>query len=333
VVHIMVIQSGTSNPRTFQILSLDGGGIRGLFSAAVLAALEDDLNIRIEEHFDLIAGTSTGGIIALGLGIGLRPAEIVKFYKEHGPKIFYNGGVHKFTKILERCLRAGYSKQPLEHALQKVFGDRTLADSTKRLVIPACNLDEDDVYLFKTPHHERLRRDWKVPIWQIARATSATATYFAASQHVDNVRLIDGGVWGNNPTVVAIIEAVSMLGVSLDNIRVLNLGTMISTQKRSHRLNTGGLMAWAKTAPDMMMTLQSKCANGQAQHLIGKENIFRLSPTVPSNTFNLDTVDPRGLTAWAASQSRHFSPEFNQRFQAHRAAPYVPIYPNQEVRQ
>jgi uncharacterized protein len=334
VVHITTIQSGTSYSRTFQILSLDGGGIRGLFSAAVLAALEDDLNIRIEEHFDLIAGTSTGGIIALGLGVGLRPAEIVEFYKEHGPKIFHNGGMRKFTKPFEQVFRAAYSIKPLEHALQTVFGDRILADSTKRLIIPSSNLDEGDVYLFKTPHHERLRRDWKVPIWQIARATSAAPTYFAASQNVDNVRLIDGGLWANNPTVVAIIEANSMLGVSLNDIRIFNLGTMVSIQKRSHRLNAGGQAAWALNGgAEIILTLQSKCASGQAQHLIGKENIYCLNPTVPNNTFNLDTVDLRGLTAWAASQSRKFSQEFEQRFRTHHAAPYVPIYPNQEVRQ
>lgn len=72
----------------FQILSLDGGGLRGMFSAAVLARLEDDLQLRITDHFDLIAGTSTGGIIAIGLGLGLTPREIVEFYAEHGPRIF-----------------------------------------------------------------------------------------------------------------------------------------------------------------------------------------------------------------------------------------------------
>ena len=75
-------------PTRFQILSLDGGGIKGLFAAAILAQLEDDLNVRVSDHFDLITGTSTGGIIALGLGMGLRPREIVQFYVSEGEKIF-----------------------------------------------------------------------------------------------------------------------------------------------------------------------------------------------------------------------------------------------------
>jgi patatin-like phospholipase/acyl hydrolase len=72
----------------FQILALDGGGLRGIFSAAILAALEDDLQISVVDHFDLIAGTSTGGIIALGLGLGLRPRQIVEFYAELGERVF-----------------------------------------------------------------------------------------------------------------------------------------------------------------------------------------------------------------------------------------------------
>jgi len=90
----------------FQILSLDGGGIRGVFSAAILAAIEEDLNVHLVDHFDLIAGTSTGGIIALALGLGLRPADILAFYIEHGPRIFSN----------PLGLRSALWKEPLPRA-------------------------------------------------------------------------------------------------------------------------------------------------------------------------------------------------------------------------
>lgn len=89
-------ESGTER---FQILSLDGGGIKGLFSASVLAKLEDDLGVSIVDHFDLIVGTSTGGLIALGLGMGMRPHELVRFYVESGPKIFQHSfGLRSFTQ-------------------------------------------------------------------------------------------------------------------------------------------------------------------------------------------------------------------------------------------
>ena len=320
-------------PERFQILSLDGGGIRGLFSAAVLTALEVDLSIKIEDHFDLIAGTSTGGIIALGLASGLRPAEIMDFYIQHGPKIFDNAGWKGPWRVLQRFFMAPYNPEPLEFALKKVFGERTLADCHKRLVVPASNLDESDVYLFKTPHHERLKRDWKVPLWQVARSTSAAPTYFRASTHVGNIRLVDGGVWCNNPTSVAIAEAVSMLNVPLQSIKVFSLGTTTSNPQRSKVLDAGGLFAWSTPIADVLMTLQAKSAHSQSIHLVGKENIFRLNPETPVNTFTLDKVDIGRLTAWASSQSRHFAPEFERMFKTHRAASYTPLYPNQEVHQ
>jgi uncharacterized protein len=319
-----------SPPERFQILSLDGGGIRGLFSAAVLEALEDDLSVNISEHFDLIAGTSTGGIIALGLAAGFRPSRIVEFYVEHGPLIFDNAGIKKHWRAVQRYFTSPYSAEPLEAALKEVFGDRTLADCTKRIVIPTCNLDASDVYLFKTPHHPRLKRDWKVPIWQVARSTSAAPTYFSASTHVGGIRLVDGGMWANNPVLVAITEAVSMLAVPLEAMHVLSLGTTTSHSKRPPALDRGGLFAWAKPAVDVLMTVQEKSAHTQALHLIGAEKLCRLNPITPSDIFSLDKVDIRGLRAWASVQSRHLAPEFERIFKTHRAKPYSPLYPIKE---
>src|ERR1039457_6307724 len=101
----------------FQILSLDGGGFRGMFSAAVLARLEEDLGTRIADHFALIAGTSTGGIIALGLGLALSPQEIPAFYTEPGPRIF---GARPRTRSLPRLLGAKCGREPLKRALSGV---------------------------------------------------------------------------------------------------------------------------------------------------------------------------------------------------------------------
>jgi patatin-like phospholipase/acyl hydrolase len=99
--------------RRFQILSLDGGGLKGLFSAAVLAELENDLRVAIADSFDLIVGTSTGGLIALGLGAGLRPAELVDFYVDRGPQIFGGG-----RRVVRNPWRAKYSATQLRQALE-----------------------------------------------------------------------------------------------------------------------------------------------------------------------------------------------------------------------
>lgn len=312
----------------FQVLALDGGGIKGLFSAAVLAALEEDNGIEVIQNFDLITGTSTGGIIALALGLGLGPKEIVTFYLEKGHKIF---GRPSWKRSLRHLIRNKHDQEPLKAALQEVFGERTLADSSKRLVIPAFSLDSNNVYLFKTPHHERLRRDWRVPLWQVALATSAAPTYFPASSYTGGVRLVDGGVWANNPSVVGIAEAVSMLGVPLTDIRLFNLGTSTPVKKRPNRLTEGGQLAWMLQATDVVLAAQGCSTYGLAGHLIGPDSISRLDPVVPDGLFRLDRLDFNRLFAHAQEHSRTFAPEYLERFGTHKAAPYQPLHVSQEA--
>jgi patatin-like phospholipase/acyl hydrolase len=306
----------------FQILSLDGGGIKGLFSAAVLAHLEEDLNTRIVDHFDLIVGTSTGGIIALGLGCGLTPSELVKFYVTKGPQIFAKG----LMTSVKQLVRPKYSSLALEKAIKECVGDATLGDSKKRLVIPAYNVGKDDVYLFKTPHHERLTRDYKVPVWKVALATSAAPTYFPAFVGVDNVRLIDGGVWANNPMVVGIAEAVSLLEQPIQNIHVLSLGTTSDVVHRPTRLDSGGIWPWCSHGVDVILRGQSRGAVAQAIHLLGKERVMRLDPVVPPGIFSLDGMKLSDHLGHAAAESRHFSPVFRERFMGHIAAEYTPFH-------
>lgn len=308
--------------KKFQILALDGGGIKGLFSAAVLAFLEDDLRINIIDHFDLITGTSTGGIIALGLGLGIKPREIVEFFVTNGPKIFKPSC---FT-WLRHIYKNKYEADPLEKALKECYEDKRLSDSHKRLVIPSYNIGDDSVYLFKTPHHERLRRDYKVPMWKVARATSAAPTYFPTFCDVDNVRLIDGGVWANNPSIIGITEAISLLGIPLEQIYMLNLGTTDEVKSYPIKLDNGGRVKWAKAAIDIIMRGQSIGAHTQAQHLIGKEHVERLDPKVPDGLFALDKLSTEALLGKAAHESRYFSPKFKEIFVGHKAPEYSPIY-------
>ena len=126
---------------------------------------------------------------------------------------------------MSRPWKHAYSGEVLRQVLDEVLGSRLLGESHKRLVIPSWDVQRGEVHLFKTPHHERLRRDWQIPMVDVAMATTAAPTYFPAAR-VDGQRLVDGGVWANNPSVVAIGEAVSMLDVPLHCIRVLNVGTV-----------------------------------------------------------------------------------------------------------
>ena len=165
------------DPRScFQILSLDGGGLRGLFSSAVLAELESDLGMSMVDHFDLIVGTSTGGLVALGLGAGRRPGELVEFYVTDGPRVFKGG-----RGRIRNARRPKHSPTALRAALEAVFGDRTLGSSARPLVVPAYSLDTQDVYLFKTDHHPRLTsRLAESSMVDVAMATTAAPTLLPA---------------------------------------------------------------------------------------------------------------------------------------------------------
>jgi uncharacterized protein len=300
----------------FQILSFDGGGLKGLFPAAVLAALEDDLDCTMADHFDLIAGTSTGGLIALGLGAGLRPAEIVDFYTSKGPTIFGAG------RRVGRFWRSKHGPDRLWAALADVFGDRLLGSSTKRLIIPSYSLDSNDVYVFKTPHHPRLRRDHKERMVDVAMATTA-APLFLPAFRLGNNRLIDGGVWANNPTLVAVAEAKSMLEVPLDAMRVLSMGTTDDCVDLGDKLNRGGLVQWARPASSVLLRGQAVGSFHAVEHLIGPERITRIDSLVPAGLFELDRINEARIRALAEGVARTASPAV-ECFTHQKAAPYTP---------
>ena len=309
----------------FQILSLDGGGFKGLFSAAVLAKLEEKSGCKVVDHFDLITGTSTGGLIAIGLGLGLSPREIVQFYVNEGAKIFGN------TLGWRRLLQWIFRKFPHDRLRKSIraesaFGDKLLGESNKRLVIPAYNLGADQVRVFKTPHHPRLTTDLHIPAWKVALATSAAPTYFPACMEINHTRLIDGGVWANNPAMVGVVEAVSMLNVSLEAIKVFSIGTTDSRKSRRKALNSGGILQWLRKQDvlDVFMRGQSVGVNGQVGHLIGVDNYRRIDPIIPDGLFNLDGLSVEELLAEAEHVALHESPFFKEQFCSHRSHPYMP---------
>jgi patatin-like phospholipase/acyl hydrolase len=315
---------GAGNGRRFQVLALDGGGVRGIFTAALLAGLEEDLGTPIVDHFDLVVGTSTGGIIALALGAGLTPREILDFYVDERHAIFARS---PWTSV-RRLFRAKYRSDGLEAALRRVFGDRLLGESRLPLVVPSYDLGENAVHLFKTPHHPRLRRDFRVPMWAVGMATTAAPTYFPAFRLPgEEVRLVDGGVWANNPAMVGVTEAVSMFGYALSEIRVLSVGTTTSVAPRSSKLDDAGIVRWGRgtNVVEVLLAGQSVGAFAQVQHLIGAEKAHRLNPPSPPDA-SLDACDARELVGKAAHHSRVFAPTFDSVFAAHRVAPFQPFH-------
>jgi hypothetical protein len=166
-------------------------------------------------------------------------------------------------------------------------------------------------------------------MWQVAMATSAAPTYFPAyCLPSDQVRLIDGGVWANNPVMVGVVEAVSMFNQSLSDIRVLSIGTTSDATGRMRRLDNAGLIQWTRSPniANVLLRGQSIGAFDEVLHLLGASNAVRLDPAPPPGIARLDAADVRDLIAKAAYLSRDFCPIFEATFANHLPDPYHPIY-------
>src|SRR6185295_13720083 len=218
---------------SFRILALDGGGLKGAFTASALATWEEHTKLRIIDHFDLVAGTSTGGILALGLGLGLSAQEMLNFYRKRGPVIFPVTSLRRRLKhILRHLFRPKYSQEILLRELESAFHRNgppaTLKTSLCRLVIPTYHAVAGASHIFRTPHQADLTADADTEFAHAALATAAAPTFFAAARIAGKIaesRYFDGGVWANSPAMAAIIEASCFLQIPLERVDVLSVGT------------------------------------------------------------------------------------------------------------
>ena len=305
----------SDDTRRFQILSLDGGGILGLYSALVLAGYEKDHKVRIQDHFDLIVGTSTGGILALGLGAGYSPQELVEFYIQEGPSIF------KRNRGLRHFFWSKFNQKDLEESLRKKFGERELSSSGNRLVIPSYNYDSESIYLFKTPHHKGYRRDHEIPMWKVALATSAAPTYFKVCKTVNGTRMIDGGLWANNPSLIGVSEAISKLGVPLYSVHVLSIGTTSAIKSQTKFHNCGGLLVWAPSIAKVLMKAQSEGVSAYCKILLS-DRYMRIDSIVPKGVFELDKLNIEEICSYASNDSRQTTNDVFSKYFIHEATKY-----------
>ena len=315
--------------KMFRVLSIDGGGIKGIFPVSLLSAIEATTRKRIANHFDLIAGTSTGGIIALGLGLGYSPAELLAFFRDEGTAIFPGQGkLGRAARWTRQFLRVAYSPRALEAALRERFGSRCLGESARRLVIPAFDAVRGDVHVYKTAHHPRLKNDYWVEAWEVAMATASAPTYFPCYVTSDGSPLIDGGVWANNPAMVALTEAVAVLNMPLDSISMLSIGTTGQPFSigRSRR-TTGGKLLWASTAPALLLHGQSLAATNQARLLLGPERFLRINPVAEPGQYTLDDVRAaQELVGVGESVARIVGEQVEQRFLTEAVEPFLPFH-------
>lgn len=318
-----------SDDRRFRILSLDGGGVKGAYTASVLHTLEKLSGKCISDHFDLITGTSTGGIIAIAIGLGIPLEKIVALYVESGPIIFRKPkpGLRGTIASMFRSLRrAKHSQVVLRQCIEEVLGDRLFGESKNRLVVPAFNAVTGDIQLFKTAHCLKYRMDYLRPASEIALATSAAPTYFDAFKDRDGRVYVDGGVWANSPAMVGIVEATAALGWPANQIDVLSIGTTATPFDVNHKRRKGGLWQWGVGVVDLLMEAQMKGMLGLAFATVG-QNLLRIDEVTRPGRFSLDGAhEVTDLKAMGENSARRCLDEIFTKFLSTPAPPFEPHY-------
>lgn len=278
--------------RPFRILSIDGGGICGVLPASVLAELERRYlgGQRIGDYFDLVAGTSTGGIIALGLAKGLTAAAIRDLYLNTGTKIFPpTGRWGRMFRLLGRGVRYSYDRKPLETELIRLFGSSVLGESRVRLCIPAFEGRHGEPWIYKTPHHPDYQLDKVERMVTVGLSTSAAPTFFEALD-ANGYRMVDGGIWANNPVMNAVADALACFQLERRQIQVLSLGCGETAFRVDDAQARGGMLHW-RNALFAAMRAQSLNALGQAYLLVGKDQVLRVDAPEGPRPISLDDVE------------------------------------------
>ena len=291
-----LVRGRGSDGVSFRILVLDGGGLKGAFTAAALATWETQTGLRIADYFDLIAGTSTGGILALGLGLGLSSRKMLEFYQKSGPIIFPVMRLRGRIRHTARQLyRPKYSQGLLLNELRAAFArggqQPLLRDSRCRLVIPAYHAVRGVSHVFRTPHHPDLTADAETTAAHVALATAAAPTFFTAAKIAEIVEssYFDGGVWANSPAMAAIIEAVCFLNIPLERVDVLSVGTTEEPFTVRGQTGSGGIgWLWKKKILDLLMNVQQESSLKLARQLVTESRFLRVNVTTAKGSYRLD---------------------------------------------
>jgi len=302
--------------KIFKILSIDGGGIKGLYSAKILQKIElnfqqkhEDENLRIVDCFDLVCGTSTGGIIALAISLKIPMVGVCGFYEKHGANIFSSPRsiYRKFRQVL---FRGKYSDNPLKKAGAELFGEHKLQDSHCLLCIPSYDFTHGTFALFKYDHKEgNLNRHNKLSYLDVALSTSAAPTYFPLAQieEENNTQYLDGGVWANNPSLVGFTEGIRYFvgdDKAYDNMQILSVSSLNIKKGQAPMIRRQrSFLDWTNDLFDLSLIGQSEFSDIFLSTIIGKTKFPLEYLRIPSAniageqaTFiSLDNASPESL--------------------------------------
>jgi len=269
---------------TYRILALDGGGIRGLYTAVLLDRLAQAVP-GFTDRADLLAGTSTGGILALGLAAGKSTEDLIDLYQQNGTAIFSRTVRHEIRDLGE-LVGAKYDNSNLIRIIQTTFGDGILDDLLPRhVLVPSFDLDSAATVtrprMWKPKffhNYEGPQSDGRQKISDVALRTSAAPTYFPAYDGC-----VDGGVVANNPSMAALAQAIDKATgkQQLDDLRILSIGTGLSPQFVAGNTLNWGFAQWAPVLSNMLIEGMMGVADYECARLL-ENSYFRLAPVLPA---------------------------------------------------
>lgn len=281
-----------------RILSIDGGGIRGIIPAVVLAAMEKTTGRPIADLFDVVAGTSTGGILACGLtapGAGGRPrfsaAQLVDMYVKEGHRIFPRSMFQSTTSLFHEKYPTG----GIEAVLHEYVGDAPLSTVVTQIFVTAYDLEHRRPVFFRSQDAKTdPTRDH--PLWMVARATSAAPTYFESFRLPDSSggfqALVDGGVFANNPAMCAYVDG-SVGRARPNEVFLVSLGTGSQTRPIAYdRAKNWGVIGWARPILDVVFDGVSDTTDYQLQQILGEGNYHRLQTDMTIASDAMDDATP-----------------------------------------
>ncbi|MCC6368799.1 MAG: patatin-like phospholipase family protein [Bryobacterales bacterium] len=286
-----------------KILSIDGGGIRGIVPALVLAKIEHLTGKPVAHLFDLVAGTSTGGILALALakpGVEHRPqysaGDVAALYEDEGATIFRKPAWRKFLPA-GNLLEERYAVTGIEDVLERYFGEARLNEALTEVLVTSYEIERRAPFFFRS---SKAREDagYDFPMKQAARATSAAPTYFEPLKIETGgakgyYALVDGGLYANNPAMCATVEGQELFPG--EELFVVSLGTGALTRPLSYRhARTWGLARWAKPVLEIVFDGVSSTVDFQLRQLLGRR-YFRLQPKLDESLQEMDNASPSNI--------------------------------------
>lgn len=302
--------------KRYSVLAIDGGGIRGMIPARVLQEIEERLGRPISHLFDLVAGTSTGGIIALGLTVprsdtrqpANSAADLVQLYVDHGLTLF-PGSLLLKIRSLGGVADVRYPPEPLEELLKARFGQTKLSKALTEVVIPSYDLSKPAPFFFKRSYTTE-DPVYDLEMWQVARATSAAPTYFepacvAEFKDEGDHALVDGGVYANNPSVAAYADCVELWGEEAE-INFVSIGTGVPSAQSQHGsipvlyrdAQHWGLARWAHPMLDVVFDGIAKAVEYQMLRLCqihGTLRYHRLQSSLPTASHAMDDASDENI--------------------------------------